>query len=47
MDVVKSETVPPTVRAAFAQLLEHCHLNVAPLLPQPAVRYKLKLRSFH
>ncbi|CAN0459216.1 unnamed protein product, partial [Ectocarpus sp. 12 AP-2014] len=38
-EVVRSETVPPTVRAAFAQLLEHCHLNVAPLLPRPPVRY--------
>lgn len=38
MEVVRSETVPPTVRAAFAQLVEHCHLDVAPLLPQPPVR---------
>lgn len=38
MEVVRSETVPPTVRAAFAQLLEHCYLDVAPLLPQPPVR---------
>lgn len=38
MEVVRSETVPPTVRAAFAQLVEHCHLDVSPLLPQPSVR---------
>lgn len=39
MDVVRSETVPPTVRAAFAQLLEYCHLDVAPLLKQPPIRW--------
>ena len=39
MQVVRSDTVPLTVRSAFARLVESCHLDVAPLLPQPPVRY--------
>lgn len=38
MDVVRCETVPLSVRGAFALLVERMHLDVAPLLPQPPVR---------
>lgn len=40
MAVVRSETVPDSVRGAFAQLVERLYLDVGPLLPQPPVRYK-------
>ena len=41
MEVVRCETVPLCVRGAFALLVERMHLDVAPLLPKPPVRYLL------
>lgn len=46
MAVVRSETVPDSVRGAFAQLVERLYLDVDPLLPQPPVRYEYSDSKF-
>lgn len=47
MDVVKCESVPHGVRAAFLGLLECLYIDVSPILPKPALRYVLATASLH